>query len=130
MRKMLMVMAALVAATPLASRAGEAPAPLAVRFTEVDKRYEVLGPVGPYYPQPAIEALATGSAVIDCAVGPGGSLRRCKVVQESPRGVFFGAAAKRMAQTKWIIADPAGGVAEGVHARFLVPFEFAKPKSR
>jgi hypothetical protein len=129
MRKTLTVLTALAAMAPVAARADEAPVPLAVRFAESPKAYR-LGPVGPYYPEVAVARRATGSAVIDCDVGRLGALDRCAVVEENPKGVFFGAAALRMAERRWIGADLAAGAKEGVHARFLVPFEFATPKAR
>lgn len=136
MRKILLILAALAAAAPGVASAEPQPAPsaeaapLAVRFTETNKDHGRLGLFGPYYPQIAVDRRVTGSALIDCAVGPGGALDRCAVVQETPPGVFFGAAAKRMAESRWIAADPANGLMVGATARFLVPFAFAAPKAR
>ncbi|WP_293400249.1 energy transducer TonB [Phenylobacterium sp.] len=130
MQKTLTVLAALAAMAPVAARADETPAPLAVRFTESPKAYQRLGPVGPYYPEIAVARRTTGSAVIDCDVGRLGALDRCAVVEENPKGVFFGAAALRMAERRWIGADLAAGAKEGAQARFLVPFEFATMKAR
>jgi TonB family protein len=122
-----MLMPLLLAAAPIAALAQE-PAALAVRFAEPKAGYRQLGPVGPYYPQVAAQQRVTGSALIECKVGQNSVLRRCKVEQETPQGVFFGAAALRMAQTNWITAADAPPA--GARARFLVPFEFAPPEAR
>ncbi|CAN7216806.1 energy transducer TonB [Phenylobacterium sp. LjRoot164] len=118
-----MLTALVLAAAPIAAVADE---PLAVRFAEPKDGYRQLGPVGPYYPQVAAQQRVTGSALIECEVGKKSVLRRCKVVDEAPKGAFFGAAALRMAQTNWISADPATPV--GARARFQVPF--ALPEAR
>jgi TonB family protein len=100
-----------------------------VRFPKKLGEYAGLGPVGPYYPERAARRGMVGVAVIECLVGPGGTLTRCKIVGEKPAEEDFGHAAMRMAFKGWIVAAPKpNGEPEGAEevGRFLVVF--GRPK--
>ena len=52
-----------------------------------------------FYPAGAVAANAGGRATIDCRVTVEGRLTKCKVLQESPGDLGFGAAALQLAET-------------------------------
>lgn len=93
-----------------------------VPLTKAERTYAPLGPVGPYYPQVAVEARMSGDAVLECQAGASGALTKCKVVSETPSRYNFGVAARVMAQR---IAAPA--VQPGETIRVHVPFALGAP---
>lgn len=50
-----------------------------------------------FYPDSAVRRELNGGATLSCSVSAGGGLRDCRVVDESPTGEGFGAAALKMA---------------------------------
>ena len=86
-----------------------------------------LGPVGPYYPQVAVDAQMSGEATLECRVGELGVLEACKIVSETPQGFYFGAAAGRMAASKRITAQGSPPLGETIWVR--VPFALGAPAS-
>jgi protein TonB len=50
-----------------------------------------------YYPAPALERELGGSVTLACIVGASGQVRDCNVAAETPKGVGFGDAAKKLA---------------------------------
>jgi hypothetical protein len=95
-----------------------------VKFVGHADSYADLGPVGPYYPERAVEARHNGLAVIACIAAEQGVLTDCKLDSETPRNEDFGPAALMMAKRKWIVAAPrADGAPEvGAVELFRVPF--------
>lgn len=78
-----------------------------VRFAPTPEKFRQFGGPGPYYPQIAIQAGASGVAVLDCDAAPGsGRLSGCTVAIETPQLYEFGAAALKMAADGWITAAP------------------------
>jgi protein TonB len=51
-----------------------------------------------FYPQPALDRDASGVAMLSCTVGVTGAVRDCQVTAESPTGLGFGDAAKKLAR--------------------------------
>lgn len=86
-------------------------------------RYAAFGPVGPYYPQAA--GRTRGEAFLQCLVGAGGTLKRCKVMSEKPKSLGFGDASRIMADRGRIKAG--GSPAEGETIVVHVPFEPVAP---
>ncbi len=81
--------------------------------------------VAPYTPEVAAERGQPGWAVINCAVDGKGGLSDCQTVKESAPRLFFGAAAKRMADVGLFALAPqtAGGApTAGARVRFPVVF--------
>jgi periplasmic protein TonB len=50
-----------------------------------------------YYPAPALDRELGGSVTLECLVGASGQVRGCNVAAETPKGVGFGDAAKKLA---------------------------------
>jgi protein TonB len=50
-----------------------------------------------FYPQRAIDRNLSGEVTLECLVSAAGSVRGCRVAQETPSGVGFGAAAQKLA---------------------------------
>jgi protein TonB len=50
-----------------------------------------------YYPAPALDRNASGSVILDCTVSAKGSVQGCSVSNETPKGLGFGEAAKKLA---------------------------------
>jgi protein TonB len=50
-----------------------------------------------FYPQPALERDASGAATLSCTVGVTGAVRDCQVTAETPKGMGFGDAARKLA---------------------------------
>jgi periplasmic protein TonB len=50
-----------------------------------------------FYPQAALEQNASGAATLACTVSASGSVIGCQVASETPKGLGFGDAAKRLA---------------------------------
>jgi protein TonB len=50
-----------------------------------------------YYPAAAIDREASGTVLLDCVVAASGLVRDCRVAQETPKGLGFGDAAKKLA---------------------------------
>lgn len=86
-----------------------------------------LGPVGPYYPQVAVESQMSGEATLECRAGELGTLEACKILSETPPGFYFGAAAARMAQAKRITVQGSPPLGETIWVR--VPFTLGAPAS-
>ena len=86
-----------------------------------------LGPVGPYYPQVAVDSQMSGEATLECRAGERGALEACKIVSETPPGFYFGAAAGRMAAAKRITAQGSPPLGETIWVR--VPFTLGAPPS-
>lgn len=90
-----------------------------------ERTYAKAGPAGPYYPQRAYDARRSGSAIIRCRLVPGGELRACKPIAESPTNSDFAAAARAMAEQKRIYIDGDPPAADAVLVR--VTFAFGAP---
>jgi protein TonB len=50
-----------------------------------------------FYPQPALEQNASGMAVLSCTVSASGAVTGCQIAAETPKGLGFGDAAKKLA---------------------------------
>jgi protein TonB len=50
-----------------------------------------------FYPQPALEQNASGMATLACTVSASGAVQGCQVAAETPKGLGFGDAAKKLA---------------------------------
>lgn len=50
-----------------------------------------------FYPQPALDQNASGMAVLSCTVAANGAVKGCQVATETPKGLGFGDAAKKLA---------------------------------
>ena len=81
-----------------------------------------LGPVGPYYPQLAVDARRNGEATLSCRVAPGGELEKCKPVAERPANLNFAVAARVMADRKriFVTGDPPVGETIFVGVPFVI----------
>ena len=90
-----------------------------------ERQYSKLGPVGPFYPEPAFRAGRSGEATLECKAGGSGVLERCKVMSEAPTGFHFGDAARIMADRKRIHA--AGSPPSGETILVRVPFVLGAP---
>lgn len=90
-----------------------------------ERSYARLGPVGPYYPQVAVNARRSGEATLSCRVAAGGELEKCKPVAESPVKSNFAIAARIMADRKRIFVTGAPLVGETILVR--VPFVLGAP---
>jgi hypothetical protein len=115
----LLAIAAVVAACTTGDCASQQDAAPVV-FKKIGNAYGRLGPVGPYYPVVAVDHGLSGFAILDCAVAAGGALNSCEIVEESPKGVYFGAAAQVMARRKHIRAAEPYIVGQRLKVR--VPF--------
>ncbi|WP_293677658.1 energy transducer TonB [uncultured Phenylobacterium sp.] len=78
-----------------------------------------MGPAGPFYPQRAADARASGHALLRCEVGGEGDLSKCKLVGETPRDSNFAPAARIMAERKRIFVT---GATAGETILVQVPF--------
>jgi protein TonB len=83
--------------------------------------------VGKLYPERALNRGVTGSATLWCGIRANGTMTGCQVVDESPTGWRFGAAALSMAQyfrisPKTIDGKPVEG------SRVRIPVVFALPE--
>lgn len=84
-----------------------------------EKSYAKLGPAGPFYPQRAINARASGHGLIECQVADEGDLTKCKLVSEAPSNTNFAPAARIMAERKRIFVK---GATTGEKILVQVPF--------
>lgn len=116
----------------LASALAQSPAAVSQRLYEAEfspllkseRRYSSFGPVGPFYPQVAIEAHKGGEATLSCQVTSSGTLEKCKVVAETPTNYHFGIAARVMADRKRISVS---GTPVGETIFVRVPFVLGAP---
>jgi TonB family protein len=76
------------------------------------------------YPEHASRLGLSGKAKIDCAVMADGKLARCKVLEESPAGENFGAAALALAPQFQMTRPPPGVAAS---SRVTIPLTFQTP---
>jgi hypothetical protein len=91
-----------------------------------ERMYAPLGPVGPYYPQVAVDRRKSGDAVLSCQVGESGTLKKCKPVSDNPVNLNFALAARAMAnQNRIFVADQA--LVEGETILVRVPFVLGAP---
>lgn len=79
-----------------------------------------------YYPRRAMEENASGRATISCGVNTAGEPVDCKVVDEAPRGLEFGAAAVKLGKTfrmkpRTIDGKPVAGGTVQIPIVFSVP---------
>lgn len=82
-------------------------------FKPSNGRFARLAPAGPYWPELALRVGVGGSAQIDCKVGAGDRLTDCRLINQTPTDINFGAAAMGMASKGWMTAGPKpDGVAE------------------
>ena len=83
------------------------------------------------FPAKAADAgLATGRAVLACAVGIGGGLTGCTVSDEQPAGMDIGAAAIRVAQSMGINPWTAEGLpAQGARVTFAIRLNRKEPEA-
>jgi TonB family protein len=89
--------------------------------------YKHLAPQGPYWPERALRAGASGVVVADCAVASTGRLTACVVVSANPDGLGFADAVLKMSSQGFMIAaePPPQTAAAGDVWRFRV--EFSNP---
>lgn len=90
-----------------------------------ERSYAKNGPAGPYYPQRALDARSSGSAIISCRLLAGGELEACKPIAQTPTSSNFAIAARIMADRKRIYVDGSPPVGETVLVR--VPFVLGAP---
>ncbi|WP_158913972.1 energy transducer TonB [Caulobacter sp. S45] len=120
------MMALALAQTPEASAPQQPVYDAAFRpLKKSERSYTRLGPVGPYYPQVAVDARKNGEAILSCRIAPGGELDKCKPVAESPANLNFAVAARVMADRKRIFVTGDPPIGEGVLVR--VPFVIGAP---
>jgi protein TonB len=50
-----------------------------------------------YYPQPAIDRNLSGAVTMECVVSAAGTVHSCSVTKETPQGIGFGDAARKLA---------------------------------
>lgn len=89
-----------------------------------ERTYAKLGPAGPFYPQRAFDARASGHGLIRCQVTDKGDLAKCKPVDEKPSNSNFAPAARIMAERKRIFVT---GAAPGETILVQVPFVLGGP---
>ena len=96
-----------------------------IRFAEATPEFRKFGGPGPYYPDRAARAGASGVVLLDCEAEAGtGKLARCAVAAETPQLYEFGVAALKMAKDGWITAAPDPAAASGTqHVRLTVGFK-------
>lgn len=99
--------------------------PRDIRFAEAAPEFRKFGGPGPYYPDRAARAGASGVVLLDCAAEAGtGKLAECAVAAETPQLYEFGAAALKMAKDGWITATPDPAAASGARrVRLTVGFK-------
>jgi protein TonB len=68
----------------------------------------------------------SGKATVECYVISGGLLDKCSVLDESPAGYGFGAAAIQLAFEHYVRADPEGRY--GLGKKVAVPIDFKPPR--
>jgi hypothetical protein len=66
-------------------------------FKPAAGRFARIAPAGPYWPEIALRSGVAGSAQIDCKVGREDRLIDCRLVNQAPVDMYFGAAALKMA---------------------------------
>jgi hypothetical protein len=126
---LLAAVAALVGAPEDGGPSEVTPTSYEVDFTPLlksERTYARLGPVGPFYPQRAVDARKNGEATLECRTASSGTLERCKVISETPLGFDFGVAARVMADRKRIVA--AASLPPGQTIRVRVPFALGAPR--
>ncbi|MBU1378078.1 MAG: energy transducer TonB [Alphaproteobacteria bacterium] len=89
-----------------------------------ERSYAKLGPAGPFYPQRASDARASGYGLIKCQVADDGDLTKCKLVNETPWNSNFAPAARIMAERKRIFVT---GATTGATILVQVPFVLGGP---
>jgi cytochrome c biogenesis protein CcmG/thiol:disulfide interchange protein DsbE len=95
-----------------------------VRFAPTPPAFRRFGGPGPYYPDNAARAGASGQVSLDCEAAPDtGRLSGCTVALESPQLHEFGAAALKMAQDGWITAAPGATASSARRVRLSVVFK-------
>lgn len=79
--------------------------------------------VAPEFPERAqSRGIESGSAKVNCAVAPNGSLSDCRVVDESPAGAGFGQAVLRAARSGRLAPRTVDGAAVGARVEFTTRF--------
>ncbi len=79
-----------------------------------------------FYPQAALDQDASGAATLSCTVAVTGAVRDCQVTAESPKGLGFGDAAKKLApyfRLKPQMRD--GAPVDGASIRIPIRFNLA-----
>jgi len=89
-----------------------------------ERSYARLGPPGPFYPQRASDARASGYGLIQCQVADDGDLTKCKLINETPWNSNFAPAARIMAERKRIFVT---GATPGETILVQVPFVLGAP---
>lgn len=89
-----------------------------------ERSYAKLGPAGPFYPQRAFDARASGHGLIRCQVSDRGNLAKCRIVDERPWNSNFAPAARIMAERKRIFVT---GADPGETILVQVPFVLGAP---
>jgi TonB family protein len=91
--------------------------------------YSSYGTAGPFYPERAVRAGASGGAVIRCTLTADGALHDCLLEAEKPLDFAFGAAALLMAKRGAIKAEPRvvdGQPVASEEVLVVVPFQLPK----
>ncbi|WP_114817771.1 energy transducer TonB [Brevundimonas bullata] len=79
--------------------------------------------VAPEFPERAqSRGIESGSAKVNCAVAPNGSLSDCRVVDEDPAGAGFGQAVLRAARSGRLAPRTVDGAAVGARVEFTTRF--------
>ncbi|QTC88832.1 energy transducer TonB [Brevundimonas pondensis] len=79
--------------------------------------------VQPEFPERAnSRGIESGSAKVNCAVAPNGSLSDCRVVDEDPAGAGFGQAVLRAARSGRLAPRTVDGAAVGARVEFTTRF--------
>jgi len=68
--------------------------------------FEWLAPLGPFWPESAVERGLGGEAALDCQVDDRNQLAHCHIVEEIPHGSGFGDAMMAMVAKGWMAAAP------------------------
>lgn len=83
-----------------------------------------------YYPKQAARLSLTGKVILDCFVNEYGSVKDCRVLQESPVGFGFGPAALFMAADDNFSMNPKTVDGKAVPGRVVIPLVFDPTASK
>lgn len=81
-----------------------------------------------YYPARALRMEVQGRAVIDCAVQAGDRLGDCRIVEETPADMGFGAASIKLVTRTFTVKTKDGRPANADGVRLRVPVAWRLPE--